>query len=449
MRLGPLFLPLFLLAPALSGQELAVHGRPRPGDSLWIEVVAPGGRSVKLAYDFQTGSGTWNGVPLGLKKGRRFGILGLGATDARGWLGKPVPIPAKARLDGKTIFVQALVADPSATGGWATTAVEPVPLAAGPDLAPVNDYVYQLQGNPATNDLVDPAALAATQYDLIVTDYSKDGSEAQRFTPAEVELMRNGPVEHKIVLAYLSIGEAEDFRWYWPFVPPQVLAGSNPNYPGSFKVRYWMPEWKEIILTGNQAVGEGYLDRIIDQGFDGVFLDIVDAFEFFGPVSEGGVGEKDDAALAMMEFLFEIARHARVERGRPDFLVVPQNGLTIYTEGFYPAATLRSFDPATPAKMAARQLDRFAATIDFVATEDVFFRGNKAQNNPFDPDPFILGLIGLLQGRGRPVFSTEYVTDPGKLDRLYDQAAPAAGVVPLATVRPLDRIPANPGHPPD
>jgi len=42
-------------------------------------------------------------------------------------------------------------------------------------------------------------------------------------------------------------------------------------------VQYWDTEWQEIIY-GNS---ESYLKKIIDAGFDGVYLDIIDAFEYF------------------------------------------------------------------------------------------------------------------------------------------------------------------------
>ena len=38
---------------------------------------------------------------------------------------------------------------------------------------------------------------------------------------------------------------------------------------------YWQPEWKDIIY-GND---DSYLKKILDAGFDGVYLDIIDAYE--------------------------------------------------------------------------------------------------------------------------------------------------------------------------
>jgi len=82
-------------------------------------------------------------------------------------------------------------------------------------------------------------------------------------------------------LAYISIGEAENYRYYWQSQwnndPPIWLDEENPDWHGNFKVRYWEPEWQNIIYGNNQS----YLKKVLDAGFDGAYLDIIDAFEFF------------------------------------------------------------------------------------------------------------------------------------------------------------------------
>ena len=59
--------------------------------------------------------------------------------------------------------------------------------------------------------------------------------------------------------------------------PPGWLSEENGDWHGNYKVHYWDPEWQEIIF-GNAG---SYLKKILDAGFDGVYLDIIDAFEFF------------------------------------------------------------------------------------------------------------------------------------------------------------------------
>jgi len=58
---------------------------------------------------------------------------------------------------------------------------------------------------------------------------------------------------------------------------PSFLHSENPNWEGNFYVHYWDEEWQKIIC-GND---DSYLKKILDAGFDGVYLDLIDAFEYF------------------------------------------------------------------------------------------------------------------------------------------------------------------------
>jgi hypothetical protein len=115
------------------------------------------------------------------------------------------------------------------------------------DLAPVASFHYQLQN-------LDVAAVSSSPFPLLVTDDSLDGSAAGELTPAEVTSLRSGG---RTVLAYLSIGEAETYRFYWdsswidegnddPDRPPW-LGPVNPQFPDNIKVRFWDPAWQAIV----------------------------------------------------------------------------------------------------------------------------------------------------------------------------------------------------------
>src|SRR5262249_53287776 len=76
-------------------------------------------------------------------------------------------------------------------------------------LAQAKSWGYQLQ-NP------DPDELANVPYDVIVIDYSRTGSDDAALTAAELDRLKRKPDgSRRIVLAYLSIGEAETYRYYW------------------------------------------------------------------------------------------------------------------------------------------------------------------------------------------------------------------------------------------
>ena len=79
----------------------------------------------------------------------------------------------------------------------------------------------------------------------------------------------------------MSIGEVEDYRYYWQAdwntTNPSWMDAENPDWPGNFKVKYWDSEWQSIIYGNDQS----YLKKILNTGFDGVYLDIIDAFEYY------------------------------------------------------------------------------------------------------------------------------------------------------------------------
>jgi cysteinyl-tRNA synthetase len=135
------------------------------------------------------------------------------------------------------------------------------------------------------------SVLGRTTYDLIVIDAFVDGSRGPEWLELEDirSLKRKPGGGRRLIICYLSIGEAEDYRYYWDrnwdrnrdgrpdAGAPAWLAGENPNWRGNYKVRYWDAGW-QAILFGDE---ESYLDQILSRGFDGVYLDIIDAFEYF------------------------------------------------------------------------------------------------------------------------------------------------------------------------
>ncbi len=123
-------------------------------------------------------------------------------------------------------------------------------------------------------------ALDATQYDAFIIDAFFDGD--QLLSAEQVSRLQSKPGgARRLVISYMSIGEAEDYRFYWetgwrPGVPEWV-EDENAFWRGNYKVRYWYDDWKALIMGGDDA----YLDRILAAGFDGVYLDIIDAYEYF------------------------------------------------------------------------------------------------------------------------------------------------------------------------
>ncbi len=147
------------------------------------------------------------------------------------------------------------------------------------NLSAADNFLYLINTHlfSSKNEFID--SLKQTNYDIIILDLFFDDIE---LTTADISSLRN-KVDggSRLLIAYMSIGEAEDYRYYWKAEwdtnPPDWMGDENPNWSGNFKVNYWNPEWQTIIYGNSNS----YLKKILDAGFDGVYLDIIDAFEYF------------------------------------------------------------------------------------------------------------------------------------------------------------------------
>ncbi len=188
----------------------------------------------------------------------------------------------------------------------------------------IDDFAYWL-------DDIDKKQIKDSKYDLIIIDYSADGSEDEEFSEDDVEYMKSSGDKKKLLISYISIGEAEDYRYYWEdswdsdedgepdSVAPAWLDEENPDWDGNFKVKYWMQGWKDIVYD--------YLDHIMDAKFDGIYMDLIDAYEYY----------EDDFPTSdwlMIDFVVNISDYVKTEQGK-DFLVFVQNGDTLLKNSTY------------------------------------------------------------------------------------------------------------------
>ncbi|AMQ18027.1 MJ1477/TM1410 family putative glycoside hydrolase [Thermococcus peptonophilus] len=272
----------------------------------------------------------------------------------------------------------------------------------------ITSWAYWLQN-------ASPEEIAKSGFKLVVIDYSRDGSDEGAYSKEEIESIKRAG---KIPIAYISIGEAEDYRFYWNESwfedPPDWLGPENPDWKGNYAVKYWDERWKRIVF--------GYLDRIISQGFSGVYLDKVDEFEYW---ADNGYDE-NWTAEQMIDFILEIANYTR-SKVRKDFLIISQNGerLLVYDDG------------------------RLLKTISGWASEDVFYDG-------LEPSPWteekVLYLERVIKA-GKFVLVVDYVyrggNSPEELSLVKDFISKARkrGYVPYAAMedRELNELVVIPG----
>jgi len=263
-------------------------------------------------------------------------------------------------------------------------------------------WLYQLQN-------ADIEAIRTSGFFHITMDYSKDGSDDGRYSVQEIQSL----VEAGITpVAYISIGEAENYRFYWnqgwvrtpngndfTDAAPAWLGRTNPDWEGNYKIRYWDEDWQQNIIRP-------YLDKILSQGFQGVYLDIIDAFEYWADTENYGTGKEQqlqgdpiddeaEAARRMIAFVKWIANYCRTNSPLGNaFLIIPQNGERILqydSDGSY------------------------LSTVSGIGIEDLWYVGTEEQ----DPNELTYRLLFLekFRAQNKLILSVDYVDNGNRTDQ--------------------------------
>lgn len=292
-------------------------------------------------------------------------------------------------------------------------------------------WMYQIQSLDEDGAI---EALAATDYPLLVLEPGHNFSDYPYDTVAMVEALRTASDgTERVLLAYVDIGQAEDYRRYWQpgWTPPMGCGDGDPSWlltpdgdgwSGNYVVAYWEAAWKELWLGADGIVAD-----LARMGFDGIYLDWVEAWDddcVHARANEEGL----DVGTEMITFVTELGNAGRAVRD--EFLVVPQN-----------APFLIDVDP-----------EGYAAAIDALAVEDTWFHGlgdtdwgeagsgdqHDRHDGPWSTESRLAQYEAYLE-RDLPVFSVDYCVDEGNAATVY-QAARASGLRPLVTQSPLSQL---------
>jgi cysteinyl-tRNA synthetase len=147
------------------------------------------------------------------------------------------------------------------------------------DLSGAMNFLYLIDPTAFGSKEAFLDALRLTDYDLLIIDAFYEDLPLTVQDTGSLKVKANGG--ERLVFSYMSIGEAEDYRYYWDDSweddPPSWLDDENPDWEGNYKVRYWDPTWQGYIYGNDGA----YVDRILQAGFDGAYLDLIDAYEYY------------------------------------------------------------------------------------------------------------------------------------------------------------------------
>ncbi len=291
-------------------------------------------------------------------------------------------------------------------------AVQTPPYAA---LAKARSWAYQLQD-------LDIAEAAASPFDVLVIDYARDGGGDSAWKPAEVARLKaryGGPP--RLVYAYLSIGEAESYRFYWQKGwkndPPAWLLSENPDWKENYAVAYWDAGWQNLLFGNPQA----YVDRIAKAGFDGLYLDKADVYEDLLR-REKELAKAHDLEAEMVRFLVRLSAYVRSKY--PGLGLIMQNA-----ENLLGHAEVR-------------------AAIDGAAKEELLYgQAGGARRNARGEIDYATKELQRLKREGKAVLVVEYLDDAEKAATAAQELR-ALGFVPyvskadreLATLEPQEAL---------
>jgi cysteinyl-tRNA synthetase len=312
------------------------------------------------------------------------------------------------------------------------------------DLNQIDYWLYWLDVD-LEPDLVD--LIAASGHDMVVLDFISSQAWNEDYPMAQVVDQLHRAPHPKLVIAYIDIGEAESYRGYWQddWVvgdPAWIISEDPDGWEENFPVAYWDDEWQAIWLSEG-----GMLDQIVEAGFDGIYLDWVEAYSD-ERVVEAARQQGLDPVEAMIDWVAAISNHIRSRC--LECVVIAQN-----------AAELVEYE-------------RYVAAIDAISQEQVWFDGG-ADNDPpgdcplprtddeVDSDEYFDSLPSACQNQfdqfpdgtlhvssqwyleyliqademGLVIFTVDYALDPENIAWTY-RTSREYGFIPLVTSRGLD-----------
>ena len=145
-------------------------------------------------------------------------------------------------------------------------------------ISEAKNYLYLISSNNFNSKEEMLSAIAHTNFDAVIIDlFFNDEALTQQDLSSIREKANGGK---RLLISYMDIGSAEKYRYYWKkgwsLGNPSWLKKKYKDYPDEIWVKYWDTDWQNIIY-GNE---NSYLDKVLNAGFDGVYLDNIEAYYF-------------------------------------------------------------------------------------------------------------------------------------------------------------------------
>lgn len=145
-------------------------------------------------------------------------------------------------------------------------------------LTQAQNYLYLISTDNYSDKASFLSAIQQTNFDVVIID-AFFGDELLTSTEvASLKTKLNGG--QRLVISYMNIGSAEKYRYYWKKTwglhHPLWLKKKYDGYKDEIWVKFWKKDWQEIIY----GKSDSYTQKLLDAGFDGAYLDNVEAYYF-------------------------------------------------------------------------------------------------------------------------------------------------------------------------
>ena len=308
----------------------------------------------------------------------------------------------------------------------------------------VNNWFYFLGFEPTETEL---QKMIDSQYDMVVLEpIFTDESNTDYAMAAHINQLHNAS-HTKLAIAYIDIGQAEDWRTYWQpdwgiGNPSWIVANDPDGWEGNYPVAYWHPQWQDIWLNPIN----GYLVQMIDAGFDGIYLDWIEAYSDENVIT-AAQNDGVNPQVEMIEFIEKMK--ILTQSLSPGFTIIGQNATELVEDNNY------------------------VAVIDAIAQEQTWFDGSATNNPPGDcplpatdadidtpayydslspacqeiyndfPDSTLhvstesyLYYLNIADSKGIPVFTVDYAVQQDNIDAVYTNSK-NLGYIPFVGERAL------------
>ena len=170
-----------------------------------------------------------------------------------------------------------------------------------------NSFAYVIAPNQAFNTIL--SEIQNSPYELTIL------GNVSNLTPGLIH-SSSMPLANKLVVGYVDVGESTALVTYQYFGNslPSWFGNVNPGFPNLYTVQYWQPQWLQTI--------EGQINQQIAAGFDGVFLDVLSAYEEWSPGNIEGNPVVADAAVKLATLVQQIHDYVQsLHLSRPFYLI--------------------------------------------------------------------------------------------------------------------------------